>query len=459
MKTLIVKLTFSVVLVLSQHIHLFAQKVEDAVVDVLSGSSTVGVGFVWPDKNHIVTALHVVAGRSSFKVKCYTPGKKGMYQVESVSKILKEADLALLKLAQPIDVPVMQVSTENPKAGSTYRMYRTAPGGSRIAGFTKRLEPEVETLEFYIGKSKPKLYNALLQQGYPQVSVKIARVVDPIKKGDSGSPICNSQGELVGIVDGGLYEGLRDYNWAIIASAYLDKLNDPSNIEKFSSVSETNPSIYLVSEDITEEKQLDFGSSKLEKTFSTTIQDINKTLGLSQKEVADDGKFYDELLEDTGEDLRKHKVDIYKDVNSGASIAVPSNLQLTISNANQNNIYLYANSPSGNVKMIFSLQNNIPYSELQNNKFINELLSLDFDTNWEKDHELTDEYSEDNYSSSEYVFFNDDDGEATVSLLYSFNNFMGLGAYSLNYENPTKEDDYYYELFRECILLSDFPVY
>ncbi len=459
MKIFILKYVLSVVLIISMHSLLHGQKVEDAVVDVLSGSSTVGVGFVWPDQNHIVTALHVVAGRSSFKVKCYTSGQQGIYPVESVTKILKEADLALLKLARPIDVPVMRVSKEIPKAGNTYRMYRTAPGGGKIAGFTKRLEPEVETLEFYIGKNKPQLYNALLQQGYPQLTVKIARVVDPIKKGDSGSPICNIEGELIGIIDGGLYEGLRDYNWAIIASTYLDKLNDPSNNEMFSSVSETNPSIYLVSEDIVEEKQLDFGNGVLEKTFTTTIQDINKTLELTKKEISEDNKFYNDILKDTGKDLRKHKVDIYKDANSGASIAVPSNLQLTISNSGQNNIYLYANSPSGNVKMIFSLQNNIQYSEVHNNKFINGLLSLDFDTNWEKDHDLTDEYYEDTYSSCEYVYFNDDDGEATVSLLYSFDNFMGLGAYTIDYENPTMEDDYYYELFRECILLSDFPVY
>jgi hypothetical protein len=459
MKILSIKFAFIMALILSLNVLSLGQKVEDSVVDVLSGSSIVGVGFVWPDKNHIVTALHVVAGRSSFKVKSYTPGQKGIYAVESVTKILKEADLALLKLAQPIDVPIMRISNENPEAGNTYRMYRTTPGGGRIAGFTKRLEPEVETLEFYIGKNKPKLYNALLQQGYPQLTVKIARVVDPIKKGDSGSPICNTKGELIGIIDGGLYEGLRDYNWAIIASEYLDDLNDPLNDEKFSSVSETNPNIYLVSEDIAEEKQLDFGNSVLEKTFTTTIQDINKTLDLTKKEISDDNKFYDDILVDTGLDLRKHKVDIYQDANSGASIAVPSNLQLTISNSRQNNLYLYASSPSGNVKMIFSLQNNLQYSEVHNNNFINELLSLDFDTNWEKDHEMTDEYFEDKYSSCEYVYFNDDDGEATVSLLYSFNNFMGLGAYTIDYENPSKEDDYYYELFRECILLSDFPVY
>lgn len=444
---------------LSAFSYLQAQKVEDSVVDILTGTSTVGIGFVWPDEYHIVTALHVVAGRSDFKIKSYTPGQKGIYKVAKVEKILKEADLALLKLEKPLNVAPLRISNATPKAGNQYKMYRTSPGGGQIGGFTKRLESDIETLQFYIGKSKPKLYNALQQQGYPQVTVKIARLIDPIKKGDSGSPICNENGEVVGIIDGGLYEGLRDYNWAIIASTYLDKLNSPSNVETFASVSETNPKIYLVSEEIVSEKPLEFKSNSLEKSFTTTIRDINQTLGLSNKEIRDNADYYNDVIQTTGRNIGDAKVDVYQDQRTGATIAVPNGLNLSFAKSEGTNIYLEASSPSQNVKMIFSIGNNVPEDASFGNNFIDDMLSLDFDANWDIDEDAIIEFSDENYECYEYVYFNDDDGEAIISLLYSMDNFMGLGAYILNFDSPTKEDEYYYELFSECILLSDFPVY
>lgn len=436
-----------------------AQKVEDSVVDILTGTSTVGIGFVWPDQHHIVTALHVVAGRSDFKIKSYTPGQKGIYKVEKVEKILKEADLALLKLEKPINVAPLRVSNATPNAGNQYTMYRTAPGGGQIGGFTKRLESNIETLQFYIGKSKPKLYNALQQQGYPQVTVKIARLIDPIKKGDSGSPICNENGEVVGIIDGGLYEGLRDYNWAIIASTYLDKLNSPSNVEAFASVSETNPNIYLVTEEIVNEEPMKFKSNSLEKSFTTTIKDINQTLDLSAKEIKESTKYYNDVVQTTGRNIGDAKVDIYQDQRTGATIAVPNGLKLSFAKSIGTNIYLEASSPSQNVKMIFSISNDVPNDESFGNKFIDDMLSLDFDATWEIDDDEIIEFSDENYECYEYLYFNDDGGEANISLLYFMDNFLGLGAYILDYDEPTKEDEYYYELFSECILLSDFPVY
>ena len=62
-----------------------------------------GSGFIWPDDNHVVTALHVVAGSDKILIK-YHIEKKERVRKAKVVRILIDADLALLKLDNPLEV-------------------------------------------------------------------------------------------------------------------------------------------------------------------------------------------------------------------------------------------------------------------------------------------------------------------------------------------------------------------
>ncbi len=438
--------------------HAQSQNVADGVVEVYTGISTIGVGFVWPDQYHVVTALHVVAGRSNLRVRSYTPGQMGFIQVETVEKVLKEADLALLRLSSPLQVQPLRISSETPDINTYYTMYRTTPGGSRIGGFSKRLESGVETLDFFFNTGNPRLYKALNEQGYPQVRARIARVRDPVMKGDSGAPVCNQSGEVVGIIDGGLYNGLRAYNWAILASEHLPALNSSNNNESFASVRKTDPTLYLVTDNVEASKPLQFynGKVSLQKVFTTTLDQINATLDLNQVERQEVEQQYARIAAETGKYIKNASIDVYQDWYTGATIAVPHGLTLEYSESNDQFLLLQATSPSGKVKMVFAIIDET--SSDPGHDFIEYVLALDYEAYWEEEAFYPYE-EEENYSAYDYYYNNEIGGGAAISLLYSYSDFMGLGAYIVDKISVSKEDEYYYELLQECAQLSDFPEY
>src|SRR5215471_59739 len=58
----------------------------------------VATGFLWRDKNTVVTALHVVSGCPNISV--YYQGRK-ISRSAAIAKVLRRADLALLSVANP----------------------------------------------------------------------------------------------------------------------------------------------------------------------------------------------------------------------------------------------------------------------------------------------------------------------------------------------------------------------
>lgn len=440
-----------------------AQDPSHSVVQVYAGAKTIGIGFLWQDQYHIVTALHVVAGRSNFKVRSFAPGRTGFYRVAEVEKVLKEADLALIRLEEPIDVPVLTVSSEPPSDTKRYYNYRPSPGGTKMAGHTTKVESKVEKLSFFFNSSTPELYTALRRQGYPQVSADIARVITPVRKGDSGSPICDEYGRLVGIVDGGLYNGLRAYNWAIIAASYLDELASSNNTESFASVKANNPDIYLVTDNVESSQPLEFANGRisLEKVFSTTLGQINATLQLDEEEMALVDEYYGLVTELSGKYLANAVVDVYQDWATGATIAIPHGMKLTYSETEDESVFLSATSPSGNVDMLFVLEEEI---DIEIGDLFKEfILNLYGDDAWDWEWELEDyfEYEEayGDYKVEDFTYVNGYGGEAAITSLHSQGHFMGLAAYVIDYENATAEDEYYYQLLHECVQLSDFPAH
>lgn len=432
-------------------------QISDAVVEIYSGTRAVGIGFVWPDKDHVVTPLHVVAGRSNLKARSYAPGNKGVYNVNNVRKVLKEADLALLQLEIPIEVAPARIAEEVPSVSRNYTMYRTSPGGAEVAGFHKKMESGIQTLAFYFGSKNPTMYSALRRQGYPQISAKIGRVISPVMPGDSGSPICNDQGAVVGIIDGGLYKGLRSYNWAIIASAHLAELISENNRDTFANVNKTDPTINLVTDNVEATLPLEFynGKVSLQKIFTSTLGQINTTLDLDQEELKEIAQDYTRIANSTGKYIKNAQVDVYQDWNTGATIAIPQGFTLEYSQSYDQFLFLQATSPGGKVKLVFAIIDET--IDDPGHDLIDYILNMDYDANWYE--EEYDAYKEEPiYAAHDYYYINDNGGDAAISLLYSYGHFMGLGAYIVS-ESTSKEDEYYFELLQECVMLSDFPQY
>lgn len=453
------KLLYVLVIFMTSARFVIAQDISGSTVEIYSGISAIGMGFVYPDQYHVVTALHVVAGRENFKIRSYTTGVSGFYLVAEVEKISKEADLALLRLAEPLNVIPVTLSVSPPYDSNRYYVYRTSPGGSKVAPSTMRLESNLETLDFFINSRTRQLYEAIKRQDYPRLTAKIVRVIDPVRKGDSGAPICDQQGNLIGVVDGGLYKGLRAYNWGIFSS-HLQELNSqPSNPAAFASIQKNDPSIYLVTDNVEDSKPLQFNNGKvsLEKVFTTTVNQINATMQYDESERKEVEDHYDHIAKTTGRYLRNAIIDVYQDSNTGATIAIPHGLVLSSSESDENFFFLEASSPSGKVKMTFAIVDDAV--ENMGDLFTDYVMSLDPNHALVEAENEYDEYTEDDYEAYDYLYRNDRGGEAAMSLLYSGTDFMGLSAYIVDNITSSPADEYYFALFQECVYFSDYPAY
>jgi S1-C subfamily serine protease len=147
--------------------------VEDATVRLASGCS----GAVAERADVIVTALHCVDDRSEVGVR-FASGEERMARVGATDTV---ADQAVLVLAQPAPVAPLRIATRRQIPGTVLYYYGHP---DRVAFQTARLDR--------IGQcpSLPALQNALFTSIHG-------------KPGDSGAPLVNGEGAIVGLVHGG----------------------------------------------------------------------------------------------------------------------------------------------------------------------------------------------------------------------------------------------------------------
>jgi S1-C subfamily serine protease len=143
-----------------------------------------GSGVIIDDSCDILTALHVVAGATAITVT-FADGSQSEAQVAST---LPANDIAVLTPAQPPAqvVPAvlgnpndLQVGDEAYVVGNPLGLYGSMSAGV-ISGFNRSFQPENSTLEL----------KGLIQ---------IDAAVNP---GNSGGPLLNRYGQVVGIVEG-----------------------------------------------------------------------------------------------------------------------------------------------------------------------------------------------------------------------------------------------------------------
>lgn len=183
-------------------------------------SQTRASGFVWPDKNHVVTSYHVVAGATNVSVS-YDDG--GNLRPARVARVLPSRDLALLRIEQvPAGVAPATVSKTRPKARDPITVIGFPQGVAKRLSTTGLVRTQgggqgAETLGDLL--SSGKLRRELQELGFPSLEEKILLLECHLQPGLSGAPIVDENGAVVGIANGGLEKGFSEVTWAIPGDA------------------------------------------------------------------------------------------------------------------------------------------------------------------------------------------------------------------------------------------------
>lgn len=147
-------------------------------VDVPQGT---GTGFLWDNKGHIVTNFHVVQGGNSFIITFHDD--KNQYQANVIG-VAPKSDIAVLKLKKlPLNLsPIFIGSSKNLQVGQMALALGNPYGfdHSLSKGIISALGRKID------GIGGVKIHNMI-------------QTDTAINQGNSGGPLLNSQGQLIGM--------------------------------------------------------------------------------------------------------------------------------------------------------------------------------------------------------------------------------------------------------------------
>jgi len=306
-------------------------------------------------------------------------------------------------------------------------------------------------------------------QSFPGYTVQILRVGSIIQPGHSGAPICDSGGQVVGIADGGLRQGVATINWAIPAAKYLisDLFKDaPPSEEAYSesglmSTTEQSGQDVKVGPAGAEAGTKGEGRSRpdevLHLAWSGPMSRILDTVS------DDDAEEIDELSDDIEKDsFEKATIDVYEDYETGATIAVPHGMTLHF-DADKHAL-VAASSDEQLVMLVQIVDNSSPEEGEEAWKDFDDLIqSLG---KWQKDPKIKDQQQKDeDYRSLDMVRIIRDDedqrvvrSQMTASLILDDDDFMGAAIFAADLPAVMKsrKNIELARLLQACVVLSDF---
>lgn len=213
-------------------------------VDIPGSDPNVCTGFVWKQKDWVVTSLHAMHPNGKVKILY---GDFWNSNVE-VIRIHEKADLVLLKVNAPAEfppdiVPIPGANTnpiayEEGLSSIGYNMgARSAQPKSLVRGGSMKKETLKNTLP-------PDVVEKLESFRIPDVNIEIMMLEGSLLPGYSGSPIFyKKDGSLVAIGDGGLDAGTKNVSWGIPAK-YLAELENSPLVSKIPFGIESSPLHY-----------------------------------------------------------------------------------------------------------------------------------------------------------------------------------------------------------------------
>lgn len=426
----------------------------ESVVQIREGIKTKGIGVVALQPDHILTALHVVAGMEDINV--YSKARGRMVPATIIA-VHKESDLALLKLNEALNLPAVKISNETPDARRDYFIsgYDKTPN---IRESKMDLSTNFFPLTSIIEPTSNQ-YQWLINNGFPLPTAQIIRLDDPIQHGDSGSPILNEKGELVGIADGGLLKGVQRMNWGISAKAHIRDLVEskedvkvkPSRLPFLKSARSENQVFETISDDL-----------DLYYIFSDYLSNIYETA--FPKDQSAISAYRKNALELSRKDILQLGIDVYEDYNTGATIAIPRGLDFEY---NAERGLLTAWTQNGNVEMnILIKEANSFYDALD--RIDNFQEDLFFGSQWDYRTEgnyVTDVSQDEFYAKSLNCTRYDDYGQEVSSLIAEITIdgpyvlATSVTVYDTMRAYSNTMDWYYTYAMEACLVLCGFPIY
>ena len=172
-----------------------------------------GTGFFIDKNGYLVTNYHVVDEGKTFEISITKNGKSKEYKAEIVS-VDKQNDLAILKIIssdfKPLEKLSYNFNTKSQDVGSS--VFALGYPLTKIMG---------NEIKFTDGKISSK-------SGF-QGDITTYQISVPIQPGNSGGPLFDEKGNLVGITSSGVNKQLADNANYAIKTSYLKLLIDSTN--------------------------------------------------------------------------------------------------------------------------------------------------------------------------------------------------------------------------------------
>lgn len=165
----------------------------------------------------VVTALHGVADDCK-QINAVGGGDDGpVFEGLSVSKVDVDADIALLS-SQELAAAERKPQLKAMSPGTTLK----SSDSLRVIGYPYGMYAQLASTSLRVRDSAmvplsrlipPNLISPIRARNSPSTSISVVSVEGHFLAGQSGAPVFNKKGEVVGVVNGGLQEGHAEVSW------------------------------------------------------------------------------------------------------------------------------------------------------------------------------------------------------------------------------------------------------